>query len=109
MNIASQAVDAVFAAFGRTGAEHRPGGQGVGTPVRIILRRPDDIVGFGETQLRMPTMIVEVRSGDCPVVADGDTFTLPDPATGLDRVYTVEGAPKRDPDRLVWTCGCRGG
>jgi hypothetical protein len=89
-------------------AEHRPGGNGAGVPVKVILRQPDSLENYGVSQLRMPSTMLDVRIAECERVADRDTFTLVDPCTGRDIVYTVEGAPKRDLERLVWTCGCRG-
>ena len=47
------AVDATFAAFG-INAVYTPAGGGP-VPVRVIARRPDTIVGFGETRIHAET------------------------------------------------------
>lgn len=97
-------------------AEYRCGGAGIGQPVRIVMRQPDDMLpGFEETRLRRPTCRIDVRISECPVVADGDTFTviaddqtaLVDPTTRREMVFAVEGAPARSDDRTLWLCGCR--
>ena len=54
------AVDAAFAAFG-TVAVYTPAG-GDPVPVRVIARRPDAIVGFGETRIHAETATFEVRA-----------------------------------------------
>ena len=47
MTVFQGAVDATFAAFGIDAVYTPAGGEPV--PVRVIARRPDTIVGFGET------------------------------------------------------------
>jgi hypothetical protein len=95
------AVDATFAAFGidalYTPADAEP------VSVRVIARRPDTIVGFGETRIHAETATFEVRASevanprhDDQLVVDGETFV-------------IQGEPeRRDPDRLVWTLDVRG-
>jgi hypothetical protein len=56
------AVDATFAAFG-IDATYTPGG-GEPVPVRVIARRPDTIVGFGETRIHVETATFEVRASE---------------------------------------------
>jgi hypothetical protein len=100
MTVFQGAVDATFAAFG-IDAVYTPAGGGP-VSVRVIARRPDAIVGFGETRIHAETATFEVwarevanpRSGD-QLVVDGQTFV-------------VQGEPeRRDPDRLVWTLDVR--
>lgn len=73
---------------------------------RVVLRQPDETLSFGGTQVRASTTMLDVRLSDCPTVSDGDTFVVT--RNGVETVYTVEGKPERDSDRLVWSCGCRG-
>jgi hypothetical protein len=62
--------------------------------VRVIARRPDTIVGFGETRIHAETATFEVRASevasshlDDELVVDGQTFV-------------IEGEPETgDPDR----------
>ncbi|MFD2030945.1 hypothetical protein ACFSKM_12840 [Ancylobacter dichloromethanicus] len=44
-------VDAVF----------RVGGVGAAVPCRVILRQPDEMTGFGETQIVRGSTLVDVR------------------------------------------------
>jgi hypothetical protein len=78
------AVDATFAAFGIDAVYTPAGGDPI--PVRVIARRPDTIVGFGETRIHAETAT----------------------AHGRRRHFVVQGEPeRRDPDRLVWTVDVR--
>jgi len=97
-------------------AEYRCGGAGVGQPVRIVRRQPDELLeGFEASRLRRPTCRIDVRISECPTIADGDTFTviagdqtaLVDPTTRREIVFVVDGAPVRSDDRTLWICGCR--
>lgn len=83
-------------------AVYRSGGAGAAVACRVILRQPDEMGGFGETQIVRGSTLVDVRVAEVAAPRDGDSFTLG--AT----VYEVTGAPRRDADRLVWTCVCRG-
>jgi hypothetical protein len=59
------AVDAAFAAFGIDGVYTPAGGEPV--QVRVIARRPDTIVGFGETNIHAETAILTgSRHAACP-------------------------------------------
>jgi hypothetical protein len=90
------AVDATFAAFGIDAIYARASGDPL--PVRVIARRPDTIVGFGETRIHAETTTFELRASevasprpDDQVVVEGQTFV-------------IQGEPeRRDPDRLVWS------
>jgi hypothetical protein len=94
------AVDATFAAFG-IGAAYTPAG-GEPIPVRVIARRPDTIVGFGDTRIHAETAAFELRASevanprpDDQLIVDGQTFV-------------IQGEPeRRDPDRLVWSLDAR--
>ena len=100
MNAFSAAVDVVFARFG-VDALYTPDGGG-GVIVRVIARRPDEIVGFGETRVLTETALFEVRASDVAAPQPGDRLTV----DGAD--YVVQGEPeRRDPDRLVWTLDTR--
>jgi hypothetical protein len=50
-------VDATFAAFGIDGLYTQAGGEPVS--VRVITKRPDTIVGFGETRIHAQTAVFE--------------------------------------------------
>ena len=100
MMVFQRAVDPTFAAFGIDALYTLAGGEPV--PVRVIERRSDTIVGFGETRIHAETATFEVRASevanprpDDQLIVDGQTFV-------------VQGEPeRRDPDRLVWTLDVR--
>jgi hypothetical protein len=100
MTVFAGAVDATFVAFGIDGVYTPTGGDPV--PVRVIAKRPDTIVGFGETRVHAETATFEVRASevanprpDDQLIVDGETFV-------------IQGEPeRRDPDRLVWTVDAR--
>lgn len=66
-------------------------------PARGILRRPDEITEFGAARVMSDTTRIDV-----PVSA------LPEPRPGQDIVigeetFIIQGEPRRDRERLVWT------
>jgi hypothetical protein len=73
-------------------------------PVRVIARRPDTIVGFGETRIHTETATFEVRASEVANPHAGDQLTV------SGETFIVQGEPeRRDPDRLVWTLDTRSG
>jgi hypothetical protein len=100
MTVFQSAVDATFAAFGIDAVYTPAGGEPVS--VRVIARRPDTIVGFGDTRIHAETAAFELRASevvnpqpDDQLVVDGETFV-------------IQGEPqRRDPDRLVWSLDVR--
>ena len=88
-------MDATFAAFGIDAVYTPAGGEPV--PVRVIARRPDAIVGFGDTRIHAETATFEVRASEVASPRQGDQLTV-----GAES-FIVQGEPeRRDPDRLVW-------
>jgi hypothetical protein len=64
----------------------------------VIARRPDTIVGFGETRIHAETATFEARASEVPSPRPGDQLMI-----GI-KVFVVQGEPeRRDPDRLVWS------
>ena len=100
MTVFQGAVDATFAAFGIDAVYTAAGGEPVS--VRVIARRPDTIVGFGETRIHAETAAFEVRTSEIPNPRPGDQVTV------AGETFIIQGEPKRrDPDRLVWTLDVR--
>ena len=96
MTVFQGAVDATFAAFGIDALYTPAGGEPV--PVRVIARRPDTIVGFGETRIHAETATFEVRASEVASPRPGDQLTVGG------ETFVVQGEPeRRDPDRLVWS------
>ncbi|MDH3661177.1 MAG: hypothetical protein OEU92_14315 [Alphaproteobacteria bacterium] len=94
------AVDATFAAFGVDAIYEPTGGDPI--TVRVIARRPDTIVGFGETRIHAETASFEIRASEVAAPRPGDQLTIEGDS------FVVQGEPERqDPDRLVWTLDVR--
>ena len=96
----AQMIDVSFAKLG-VDAFYTPEG-GAPVAVRVITRRPDQIIGFGETQLHAETTVLDLRVSEVAHPRSGDTVDLGG------TTYVVQGKPVRnDPDRLVWTLDVR--
>ena len=88
------AVDATFAAFGIDALYTPAGGDPV--PVRVIARRPDTIVGFGETRVYAETATFEARASEVANPRPGDQLTIDG------ETFLIQGEPeRRDTVRLV--------
>jgi hypothetical protein len=100
MAVFQTAMDATFVTF-RTDAVYTPAG-GEPVLVRVIARRPDTIVGFGETRIYTETATFEVRASEVASPRPDDQLTVGG------EVFVIQGEPeRRDPDRLVWTLDTR--
>ncbi len=102
MGVFAEAIDDLFGDPNLSrDAVWRAGGTGVPVMVRIVLRQPDRIGGFGETRLLAATTVVEVRTAEVPTLAEGDAFEIDG------EIFVVQGEPVRDSERLVWTAELR--
>jgi hypothetical protein len=100
MTVFAGAVDATFAAFGIDAVYAPAGGEAVS--VRVIAKRPDTVVGFGETRIHAETATFEVRASEVANPRPDDQLTV-DGVT-----FVIQGEPeRRDPDRLVWSVDAR--
>jgi hypothetical protein len=100
MTVFQDAVDATFAAFG-VDALYTPAGIDP-MSVRVIARRSDATVGFGETRIHAETATFEVRVSEVANPRPDDQLTV-----GGD-TFVIQGEPeRRDPDRLVWSLDVR--
>lgn len=92
-------IDDCFERLG-TDAVYTPDG-GAPVPVRVMPRRADSIVGFGETRLHAETTLFDVRVAEVAAPRPGDGL-----AVGAES-FVVQGEPVRDAERLVWTLDLR--
>ena len=72
-----------------------------GSPVRALVRRPDRDIEFSDITVQTSTAVFEIRRREVPapqagdvIVHDGDSFV-------------VQGEPRLDAERLVWTIDVR--
>ena len=94
MTVQSTAVDRIYRTFGKD-ATYTPSG-GSPTTVKVLVRRPDELVEFGETQVRSERALFEVRVSEAASPKDGTLV--------FDGVtYDIQAANREDPDRLTWT------
>ena len=80
-----------------TPALYQQMGIGPEVALRVMRRNPDRIVEFGAARLVSDSVVLDVRISDCPDLAAGDRFEI------AGEIFTVQGAPQRDRERLVWT------
>jgi hypothetical protein len=96
MTMFQGAVDATFAAFG-IDVVYTPAGVDP-ISVRVIARRPDTIVGFGETRIHAETATFELRASEVASPRPDDQLTI-----GAETFIVQGKSQRRDPDRLVWS------
>ncbi|MDO8608876.1 MAG: hypothetical protein Q7R40_20275, partial [Phaeospirillum sp.] len=72
-----------------------------GSPVRALVRRPDRDVEFSDITVHTGTAVFEIQRREIPspqagdvIVHDGDSFV-------------VQGEPRLDAERLIWTLDSR--
>jgi len=98
MNAFAAAVDALFADPNLArDAIWRAGGSGDGTPVRVVLRTPDQVASFGAGRFVTTARMLDVRTADVPSLGAGDTFEI------AAETFTVQGEPLRDAEGLIWS------
>ncbi len=99
MTALAAAIDTLFGdpALARD-ALWRFGGTGDGTIVRVIRKRPDQVVGFGDSRAVVPTVLIDVRRAEVPNPASGDTVEIEG------ETFAVIATPTIDAERLIWTC-----
>ena len=102
MNAFATAVDRIFADRNMAvDATWFAGGTGPGVAIRIIRKSPDEITPFGAGRILSETTVLEARVSDVPSPASGDLIQI-----GSDD-FVVQGEPKRDRERLIWTLNTR--
>ena len=102
MNAFATAIDRMFAdANMAVDALWFAGGIGTGVAVRVIRKSPDEITPFGAGRILSETTILEARVSDMPTPVNGDLIRI-----GLED-FLVQGEPKLDRERMIWTLNMR--
>ena len=97
MNAFAAAMDAIFADINMAvDATWYPTG-GAPVPVRVIRKAPDEVTSFGSAQILSDTTLVDVLVSEMANPKPGDGVAI-----GADS-FVIQGEPKRDRDRLIWT------
>jgi hypothetical protein len=71
--------------------------EGQFTRARGILRRPDEITEFGAARLMSDTTRIDVRVVDIPNPRPQEQILIGD------ETFLIQGEPRRDRERLIWT------
>jgi hypothetical protein len=79
-------------------ATWRAGGAGAGISVRVVTRRPDQVVGFGDSRAVLSTLLIDVRRSEVSEPASGDTVDIDGDS------FEIIATPTSDSLGLVWTC-----
>ena len=87
----NMAVDAIWFA----------GGTGPGIAIRVIRKSPDEITPFGAARVLSETTQLDARVADMPTPASGDLIRI-----GSED-FILQGEPKLDRERLIWTLNTR--
>lgn len=64
--------------------------------LKVVTHAPDILQNMGSSVIETPTLVLEVQIADCPVISQGDVFSI----NGNN--YTVQGQPLRDAQQLLW-------
>ncbi len=101
MSVFAQAIDDLFADpnLAKDAVYLPEGGEPIA--VRVIARRPDRVLDFGDARLHAETAIFEVRASDVPSPRPSDRFEVGG------EMFVIQGEPIRDSERLVWTLDTR--
>ena len=102
MSAVEAAINALFADTNiATDAIYRALGTGDPQTVRIVTKRPDEVLDFGDSRVVTATTVAEVRTSELPDPQAGDTLEI------SGETYTIQGTPRRDTERLIWSLDLR--
>ena len=77
------------------------GGTGPGVAIRVIRKSPDEVTPFGAARILSETTQLDARVTDMPTPSPGDLLRI-----GLED-FILQGEPKLDRERLIWTLNTR--
>jgi hypothetical protein len=101
MSVFACAIDALFSDPNiARDAVYTPA-SGIPFPVRIIERRPDVVSEFAGSRIASATALFDLRVSEVASPRPGDRIELDGEA------FLIQGEPRRDAARLVWTLDTR--
>jgi hypothetical protein len=101
MTAVAMALDALFADDNiAREAVYTPEG-GAPVLVQAVVRRADDITGYGDARLWSETTRVDLRVAEVPQPRPGDRIEIDG------EPFLIQGEPVRDRERFVWTVDLR--
>ena len=74
-----------------------------GSPMRALVRRPDRDIEFSDITVQTGTALFEIRRRDIPEPQAGDIIHHDGDS------FVVQGEPRLDAERLIWTLDTRPG
>ena len=77
------------------------GGTGLGVAIQVIRKSPDEITPFGAGRIQSEITQIDARVADLPTPASGDLIRI-----GQED-FILQGEPKLDRERLIWTLNKR--
>lgn len=72
-----------------------------GRAIRALVRRPDREVEFSDITVQTSTAVFDVRRREVPAPQAGDVIVHDDDS------FVVQGEPRLDAERLIWTLDTR--
>lgn len=72
-----------------------------GRSIRALVRRPDRDIEFSDITVQTGTALFEIRRQDVPVPQAGDVIVHDGDS------FVVQGEPRLDAERLIWTLDTR--
>ena len=102
MTAIATAIDALFADPNiARDALYRAQATGGTRMVRVVTKRPDEVLDFGDSRVVTATTVAEVRVSEVAEPQEGDTLQIGD------AVFVVQGVPRRNAERLVFSLDLR--
>ncbi len=90
-----RAADSLFSKLGMA-ATYQPE-IGAGLLVTVVPRRPDEVIGFGESGVSAEVTLFDLRVSEVEEPKAGDVIEYDGSQ------YRITGTPRRDAHRLIWT------
>jgi len=102
MTVLGAAIEMLFADPNLSSvAVYRIQGTSDSVAIRVIARRPDQVLDFGDTRIHTETSLFDVRVSEVPSPRPGDTLEVDG------EIFVVQGEPVRDGERLIWSLDTR--